>query len=147
MTEAAPTDHLRSRPARRRPRWASTVALLALLGASWAAGLVGTPYAHVGDELLRRLHAERVPCAPGAAATAVCFVAEPARAAVLAEELDLFVTEHGGALQRGSWSSGNGAYRATLHWSDDLWGGLEVWFAEQGAARVEGRLEHVLRRR
>ncbi len=123
-------------------------ALVALVvaGIAVAAGLVGTPYDHVADALLEHLHAEKVPCPVGFGEVAVCFVADPARAAPLAEALDVFVAEHAGALEVGPWHSGNGAHRVTLYWEDDLWGGLEVWLAEQGATRVEGRLEHVQRR-
>ena len=117
------------------------------LGAAGAAGLVGTPYDHVADALLERLHAERVPCPVAVGGAVVCFVAEPARAAPLAEALDAFVADHGGDLVVGPWHSGNGAHLVTLRWDDDLWGGLEVWIAEHGSSRVEGRLEHVAKRR
>lgn len=129
-----------------RAAWVAVLAVL-VLGAAAAAGLVGTPYAHVADALLDRLRAERVPCAVAVAEATVCFVAEPARAAPLAEEFDAFVVDHGGTLATGSWRSGNGAHRVTLYWADDPRGGLEVWFAESGATRVEGRLEHVATRR
>jgi hypothetical protein len=119
---------------------------LAVAGTALAIGLVGTPYEHVADALLEHLHGERVACPVSFGGTAVCFVAEPARAAPLAEALDTFVADHGGALVIGAWRSGNGAHRVTLRWADDVWGGLEVWLAEQGERRVEGRLEHVVRR-
>lgn len=115
-------------------------------GAAVAAGLVGTPYDHVADALLEHLHAESVPCLVAVGEATVCFVADPARAAPLAEALDTFVADHAGALVVGPWRSGNGAHQVTLHWEDDLWGGLEVWFAELGATRVEGRFEHVAKR-
>jgi hypothetical protein len=120
---------------------------LAVAGAAVAGGLGGTPYDQVADALLEHLHAEQVPCPVSIGDASVCFVAEPARAAPLAEALDAFVADHAGALVVGPWRSGNGAHRVTLHWQDDLWGGLEVWFAEQGSTRVEGRLEHVAKRR
>lgn len=131
------------------PRRAGPWVLVAVwaLGAAAAAGLVGTPYDHVADALLEHLHAERVPCPVAVGDATVCFVAEPARAAPLAEALDAFVVAHAGALAVGPWRSGNGAHRVTLYWEDDLWGGLEVWFAEHGASRVEGRFEHVPKRR
>lgn len=139
-----------SRP-HRTPRRALARALAAALAwsafAAAAGGLVGTPYDHVADALLERLHAELVPCPVAVAEATVCFVAEPARAAPLAEALEAFVADHAGALVVGPWQSGNGAHRVTLRWGDDLWGGLEVWFAELGPSRVEGRLEHVAKRR
>ena len=129
---------------RRAGAW--LVVLLWAVGAAVAGGLVGTPYDHVAGALLEHLHAEAVPCPTAVGAATVCFEVEPARAATLAEALDTFVADHDGALAVGPWRSGNGAHRVTLRWSDDPWGGLEIWFAEHGASRVVGRLEHVLKR-
>ena len=138
-------ERLRPHPRRWCPAaWAAVAAALTFAA---AAGLVGTRYGHVADALLEHLHAELVPCPVAVADATVCFVAEPARAAPLAEALDAFVADHAGALEVGPWQSGNGAHRVTLYWDDDLWGGLEVWFAEHGERRVEGRLEHVEKRR
>jgi hypothetical protein len=123
------------------------VVVLWAVGAAAAAGLVGTPYDHVAEALLDHLHAERVPCPVAVGDATVCFVVDPARAAPLAEALDAFVVDHAGALAVGPWRSGNGAHQVTLHWANDLWGGLEVWFAEHGASRVEGRFEYVVKRR
>jgi hypothetical protein len=125
---------------------------LALLGVvacapAWAGGFAMTPYGALAVDLLERLHAEEVVCPVDLEAAAVCFVVEPGRAAPLAETLEAFVLEGEGRLERGDWRSGNGAHRVTIAFDDDPWGGLEVWFAESGDARVEGRLEHVLRRR
>lgn len=136
------------------PTLRRTAAWTVVLAAAWAAvaaaaaaSLVGTPYDHVADALLEHLHAERVPCPVAVGEATVCFVVDPARAAPLAEALDAFVADHAGALEAGPWQSGNGAHRVTLYWDDDPWGGLEVWFAEHGATRVEGRFEHVAKRR
>jgi hypothetical protein len=137
-------------PPRPRPlaRVASTlVVVLVLVGAALAAGLHGSPYGRVAEELLARLHAEAVACPVGLDEAVVCFVVDPSRVAPCAEGIEAYVAEHGGALTIGPWSSGNGAYQVTIAHHDDLMGGLEVWLAETGTSRVEGRLEHVLRRR
>ena len=128
---------------------ARALALVGLLACAlaWAGGFAGTPYGVLAADLLELLHAEEVACAVDLDATAVCFVVEPGRAAPLAEALEAFVLEGEGRLERGDWRSGNGAHRVTIAFEDDPWGGLEVWFAESGDARVDGRLEHVSRRR
>lgn len=132
----------------RRPL-ARILALVGLLASAtaWSGGFAGTPYGSLAADLLERLHAEEVVCPVDLEAAAVCFVVEPGRAAPLAETLEAFVLEGQGHVERSPWRSGNGAHRVTLAFHDDPWGGLEVWFAESGDARVEGRLEHVLRRR
>ncbi|MDF1521645.1 MAG: hypothetical protein P1P87_02350 [Trueperaceae bacterium] len=135
----------RSRPLARAA--AALLVLAGLVGAALAAGLHGSPYGRVAEELLARLHAEPVACPVGLDDAVVCFVVDPARVAPCAEAIEAYVAEHGGALTIGPWSSGNGAYQVTIAHHDDLAGGLEVWLAETGTSRVEGRLEHVPRRR
>lgn len=129
-----------------RRRWHILAAAVAIAWAG-AAGLAGTPYAVVVDALLDRLHALPVPCAVDLDDLVVCFVADPARAAPLAETLEGYVAEFAGALRHGPWHAGNGTYRVTLWWSNDALGGLEVWLTEVVGARVEGRFELVPRRR
>lgn len=127
--------------------------LLALIALLWGAapaeagGFAGTPFARVAAELLERLHAEAVTCPVDLEADSVCFVVEPGRAAPLAEALESFVLEEAEVLEVGPWRSGNGTHRVTIAFRDDTWGALEVWFAERDATRVDGRLEHLLRRR
>jgi len=131
---------------RRRGRLLVVVVAVAVAWAG-AAGLAGTPYAAVVDALLDRLHAQPVPCPVDLDDLVLCFVADPARAAPLAETLEGYVAEFGGALRHGPWLAGNATYRVTLWWSNDAVGGLEVWLTEVGPARVEGRFELVPRRR
>ena len=132
---------------RRALAWALAAALAWSALAARRRGSSGRPTTTSPTPCSSSLHAELVPCPVAVAEATVCFVAEPARAAPLAEALDAFVADHAGALVVGPWQSGNGAHRVTLRWGDDLWGGLEVWFAELGPSRVEGRLEHVAKRR
>ncbi len=134
------------RPFRPLARVVALVGGLACVSA-WANGFGATPYGLLAAEVLERLHAEEVVCPVDLEAAAICFVVEPGRAAPVAESLEAFVLAGEGRLERGDWRSGNGAHRVTIVFDDDPWGGLEVWFAESGDARVEGRLEHVLRRR
>lgn len=137
--------HLRPRPLARVAT--ALVALAGLVGAALAFGVHGGPYGRVAEELLARLHAEPIACPVGLDEAVVCFVVDPARVAPCAEGIEAYVAEHGGALTIGPWSSGNGAHQVTVAHQDDLSGGLEIWLAETGPSRVEGRLEHVLRRR
>lgn len=126
---------------------AALVLVAGLVGGVLAGGLHAGPYGRVAEDLLARLHAEPVACPVGLDEGVVCFVVDPARVAPCAEGIEAYVAEHGGALTIGPWTAGNGAYQVTLAHRDDPMGGLEVWLAETGPTRVEGRLEHVLRRR
>lgn len=129
----------------RRP---ARLAALLILAATAHAGTIGaTPFGTVLEGLLARFHAVVVPCAPSAVPPVACFVVEPGHAAVLAEVLERFVADHGGALRRGPWASANGTHRVLLTLDDAAWGALEVWLTEQPGHRVVGRVEHLPKRR
>jgi hypothetical protein len=123
--------------------------LLTALFASWAGAwsLVGTPFAAIVDDLLRRFHAQEQVCRVALAPAQVCFVVEPGRAAQVAEALEAFLAEGTGSVVRGSWSSANGAHRVVITLPDASWGALELWLTEQPDHRVEGRFQHLPKRR
>lgn len=117
----------------------------ALSASSW--GLDDSPFPALIDELLKRFHASSVACEAAVAPALACFVADPGHAANLAEALESYLTEHGGGLQRGPWSSANGTHRVVLTLDDPTWGGVELWLVERPGPRVEGRFEHLPKRR
>lgn len=123
--------------------------LLAALFASWAGAwsLAGTPFAAIVDDLLRRFHAQEQVCRVALAPAQVCFVVEPGRAAQVAEALEASLAEGAGSVARGSWSSANGAHRVVITLPDASWGALELWLTEQPDHRVEGRFQHLPKRR
>jgi hypothetical protein len=124
--------------------WFRALVLVAM-APSWAGAwsLSATPYGAVVDALLRRFHAHEHACGVTQGLPEACFVVEAARAAQLAEELEAFLGDHGGALVRGGWSSANGAHRVAITLPDAGWGALELWLIELPAHRVEGRFRHV----
>jgi hypothetical protein len=141
-----PTSTLRAprRPPRRRARGFRSliVALLVVLGSrAIASDLATTPYRAVVDGLLERFHAESRPCALALGESDACFVVRPARVALLAATLEVYVVEHGGSLYLGAWTSANGAHRVVLTLADEAWGSLELWLAERPDHVVEGWFE------
>lgn len=123
----------------------ATLALLAAVGTAMAIG--STPFASVLDGLLARFHAVEVPCGPSVVPPVACFVVEPGHVAVMAESLEAFLEEHAGGVQRGAWISGNGTHHVLLTLADPAWGALELWLTELPFHRVEGRVEHLPKRR
>ncbi len=125
------------------------VLLLIALAGSWAGAwsLAGTPFAAIVDDLMRRFHAREQVCPVALAPAHVCFVVEPGHAAQLAEVLEAFLGRANGAMVRGSWSSANGAHRVAITLPDASWGALELWLTEQPDHRVEGRFQHLPKRR
>jgi hypothetical protein len=119
--------------------------VLVALATSWAAAwsLAATPYAAVVDALLRRFHAHEQACGVGQGPAEACFVVEPGRVAHLAEQLETYLAEQGGAVVRGGWSSANGAHRVAITLPDAGWGALELWLIELPGHRVEGRFQHL----
>jgi len=129
---------------RRRVTWvgAALVALLLpLAGTAAANGLATTPFRAVVDTLLERFHAASRPCDLALGEGDVCFVVKPAQVAHVAAALEAFVGEQGGAVQRGAWTSANGAHRVVLTLSDEAWGSLELWLVERTDHVVEGWFE------
>lgn len=124
---------------RRFAAWVA-FAILPLAGAAHAVG--ETPYGWVVEALLEGFRAEPSACETVTAAPwPSCFAAEPARATLLAEWLESFLAVHPGVLQRGAWSSANGAHRVALTFRDGAWGVLELWLTEVPGQRVEVRFE------
>ena len=123
--------------------------VLAALVASWAGAwsLGGTPFAAIVDDLLRRFHAQEQVCQVALAPAQMCFVVEPGRVAQLAEALEAFLAQGPDAMVRGSWSSANGAHRVAITLTDASWGALELWLTELPDHRVEGRFQHLPKRR
>jgi len=115
------------------------VLLFAATGLAWAAGgLASTPFGPLLDDLLGRFHAREQPCDLALGQGDVCFVVRPGHVALLAEAFEAFVADHDGAVQRGTWSSANGAHRVVLALPDPVWGSLELWLAERPGRLVEG---------
>jgi hypothetical protein len=105
-----------------------------------AGGLGATPFRPLVDDLLERFHALVRPCGVATEGD-VCFVAQPSQVALLAEVLEAYVLDHGGAIERGPWTSANGAHRVVLTLGDETWGALELWLAERPDRAVEGWFE------
>lgn len=123
-----------------------TLVLVGALGAPVRA-IGAAPFRALVDGLLERFHASTQPCEAAIAPAIVCFVVQPGQVASLAEALEELIEEHDGAVVRGPWSSANGAHRVVLMLADPTWGGVELWLAERPGRRVEGRLEHLPKRR
>lgn len=123
-------------------RVAASVATAALLLTGAAHAIGGSPYGWVVEALLEGFRAEPIACEVAVPVPwPSCFAAEPARAALLAEWFESFVEGHPGVIERGAWSSANGAHRVTLAFQDGAWGLLELWLIESPGQRVEGRFE------
>jgi hypothetical protein len=118
---------------------AAVVMLMAGVAGS-AGGLATTPFRPLVDDLLERFHALVRPCGLAVAGD-VCFVVQPSQVALLAEALEVFVDDHGGAVARGAWTSANGAHRVEIRLVDETWGTLELWLAERPDRVVEGWFE------
>jgi hypothetical protein len=111
-------------------------------GVAWSAGgLATTPYRSLVDDLLERFHAVVRPCSMALDEADLCFLAQPAHVALLAETLEVFIVDHAGSVVRGSWTSANGAHRVVLKLTDETWGALELWLVERSDRVVEGWFE------
>jgi len=122
--------------------------VVALTGVvSSANGVAATPFMPVIEALIERFHAEPRPCDMAIGQGHVCFVVRPGQVALLAASLEAFVGDQGGAIERGAWTSANGAHRVVLTLEDGAWGSLELWLAERPDRSVEGWFERWPRRR